>query len=170
MSNFKISKTILENINEQNDRINKCVDTVNGIANEQELNQEMSLNEQIRQQNELIRQEQYNNNENKFTKVNDKISYITYEEFGAIGDGVVDDGDAIKRAHEYANTVKLPIKCESNKTYYIKNIDKYVLNGEILTLNRSVNRFHGGDVAKLKKIALKLLESGEEESEQEESN
>ena len=28
MSNFKITKTILENINEQNDRINECVDIV----------------------------------------------------------------------------------------------------------------------------------------------
>ena len=40
---------------------------------------------------------------------------------------------------------------------YIKNIDKYVLNGEILTLNRNINRFHGKDVAKLKLIAEALI-------------
>lgn len=68
------------------------------------------------------------------------------------------------------NILKCNIDYTIGNSFYIKNIDKYVLNGEILTLNRSVNRFHGGDVAKLKKIALKLLESGEEESEQEESN
>ena len=43
-------------------------------------------------------------------------------------------------------------------SFYIKNIDKYVLDGEILSLNRAINRFHGGDINKLKKIASRLLE------------
>ena len=29
--------------------------------------------------------------------------YVSYEEFGAIGDGKTDDFDAIAKAHEYAN-------------------------------------------------------------------
>ena len=36
MDNFKITKTILENINEQNDRINECVDIVNGYTTDEE--------------------------------------------------------------------------------------------------------------------------------------
>ena len=54
MSNFKITKTILENINEQNDRINECVDIVNGYTTDEEtrVNQELQ-----RQQNELRREE-----------------------------------------------------------------------------------------------------------------
>ena len=76
MSNFKITKTLLENINEQDDKIGQCIDIVNSFTKEQELNQEMILNEQIRQQNELIRQEQYNNNENRFNEINEQLDNI----------------------------------------------------------------------------------------------
>lgn len=73
MDNFKITKTILENINEQNDRINECVDIVNGYTTDEEtrVNQELQ-----RQQNELIRQEQYKNNENRFTEINTQLDNI----------------------------------------------------------------------------------------------
>ena len=46
-------------------------------------------------------------------------NYITYEEFGAIGDGVYDDGIAIKAAHEYANAHDLKV-IATGKTYHIK--------------------------------------------------
>ena len=76
MNNFKITKTILENINEQDDKIEQCIEIVNSFTKEQELNQEMILNEQIRQQNELIRQEQYNNNESRFANVEEQLDSI----------------------------------------------------------------------------------------------
>ena len=53
----------------------------------------------------------------KYTNV--MKNYITYEEFGAIGDGVYDDGIAIKAAHEYANTRDLKV-IATGKTYHIK--------------------------------------------------
>lgn len=70
------------------------------------------------------------------------------------------------------NILKCNIDYSISSSFYIKNIDKYVLNGEILTLNRVINRFHGGDILKLKKIALRLLEDKEEvlNNEQEKSN
>ena len=70
MDNFKITKTILENINEQNDRINECVDIVNGYTTDEEtrVNQEKQ-----RQENELRREEQYNNNENRFNEINTQL-------------------------------------------------------------------------------------------------
>lgn len=73
MNNFKITKTILENINEQNDRINECVDIVNGYTTDEEtrVNQELQ-----RQENELRREEQYNNNENRFTEINTEMDHI----------------------------------------------------------------------------------------------
>ena len=53
------------------------------------------------------------------------------------------------------------LKCNINYTipssFYIKNIDKYVLDGEILTLNRKILRFHSGDVNRLKMIADELI-------------
>jgi hypothetical protein len=44
---------------------------------------------------------------------------ITYEEFGAIGDGKTDDQAAIIAAHNAANTRGLKVQVNGNKTYYI---------------------------------------------------
>ena len=55
------------------------------------------------------------------------------------------------------NIIKTNIDYTISNSFYIKNIDKYVLNGEILTLNRNINRFHGKDINKLKSIAESLL-------------
>ena len=45
----------------------------------------------------------------------------------------------------------------SNK-YYIKNIDKYVMNGEILTLNKKLNNMHQNDVHNMEKLAKDLID------------
>lgn len=45
--------------------------------------------------------------------------YVTYEEFGAIGDGVADDLPAICRAHEYANEHGLNVKTRADATYHL---------------------------------------------------
>lgn len=56
------------------------------------------------------------------------------------------------------NILKCNVDYTIENSFYIKNIDKYVLDGEILSLNRTINRFHGGDINRLKKIASRLLE------------
>lgn len=56
------------------------------------------------------------------------------------------------------NIIKNNIDYTISSSFYIKNIDKHVLNGEILTLNKKINRFHPQDIAKLKHIALSLIE------------
>ena len=45
--------------------------------------------------------------------------YVTYEEFGAVGDGKTDDQDAIVAAHAAANEKGLPVKAGNDRTYYI---------------------------------------------------
>ena len=45
-----------------------------------------------------------------------------------------------------------------SKNYYIKNIDKYVMDGEILTLNKRLNTFHQKDVNNMKTMALDLID------------
>ena len=45
--------------------------------------------------------------------------HVSYEDFGAVGDGVTDDFDAIEAAHKYANENGLEIKTKSDATYYI---------------------------------------------------
>ncbi|MBR1869500.1 MAG: hypothetical protein IJ799_05475 [Bacteroidales bacterium] len=45
--------------------------------------------------------------------------YITYEKFGARGDGVHDDFPAIVAAHEAANRKGLPVRARDGRKYYI---------------------------------------------------
>ncbi len=44
---------------------------------------------------------------------------VTYEKFGAVGDGVHDDLPAICEAHEYANAQGLPVRSKANATYHL---------------------------------------------------
>ena len=50
--------------------------------------------------------------------------YITYEQFGAVGDGIHDDQAAIIAAHQAANEQGLPVRAADGKTYYIGRGDK----------------------------------------------
>lgn len=61
------------------------------------------------------------------------------------------------------NILKCNIDYTITNSFYIKNIDKYVLNGEILTLNRNILRFHGSDINRLRLIAKELIRDNEEE-------
>jgi hypothetical protein len=47
--------------------------------------------------------------------------HLTYEQFGAKGDGVTDDFPAIIATHAAANEKGLPVKATGGKTYYIGN-------------------------------------------------
>ena len=51
-------------------------------------------------------------------------SYLAYEDFGALGNGINDDFDAILAAHEEANRLGLPIKARTGAVYYIGGADK----------------------------------------------
>lgn len=59
-----------------------------------------------------------------------KPRFITYEKYGAKGDGVTDDMPAIVAAHAAANTKGLPVRATDGKTYYIS---KAPLTAEIRT-------------------------------------
>ncbi len=48
-----------------------------------------------------------------------KERFVTYEAFGAVGDGIHDDFEAIVRAHDYANEQGLPVRAKDDATYYI---------------------------------------------------
>lgn len=50
--------------------------------------------------------------------------YVTYEAFGAIGDGKTDDMQAIVNAHEYANANSLSVFANETATYYIGGASK----------------------------------------------
>ena len=47
--------------------------------------------------------------------------FLSYEQFGAVGDGVTNDFPAIYAAHNYANENGLTVKATAGKTYYISD-------------------------------------------------
>lgn len=47
------------------------------------------------------------------------IEPVTYEAFGAVGDGVTDDLPAILKAHEHANQNGLPVRSKPGATYHL---------------------------------------------------
>ncbi|MDQ8197441.1 hypothetical protein QEH56_04740 [Pelagicoccus enzymogenes] len=48
-----------------------------------------------------------------------KAGQVSYENFGAAGDGVTDDAVAIAATHAYANQHQLKVRAKDNATYYI---------------------------------------------------
>ena len=68
-----------------------------------------------------------------------------------------DTGRDYMSLFDIRNVLKCNIDYTISSSFYIKHIDKYVLNGEILTLNRNINRFHSKDITKLKLIAEALI-------------
>ncbi len=50
--------------------------------------------------------------------------FITYEDFGAVGDGNTDDMEAIVKTHEYANANNLSVFADETATYYIGGASK----------------------------------------------
>jgi hypothetical protein len=52
---------------------------------------------------------------------------ICYSEFGAVGDGITDDFDAIIKAHTVANEAGLKVRADAGATYYIGGADKTAL-------------------------------------------
>ena len=60
--------------------------------------------------------------------------------------------------YDIRTIIKNNIDYTLSKNYYIKNIDKYTISGEILTLNNRINLFHSKDINNMKKMALDLID------------
>ena len=50
--------------------------------------------------------------------------YVTYEDFGAVGDGKADDFEAIVKTHEYANAKGLSVFANETAIYYMSGANK----------------------------------------------
>ena len=72
---------------------------------------------------------------------NRDISYVTYEEFGAVGNGVTDDFFAIKAAHDVANISGQIVKATAGKTYLIHEtrVDGFGASPEAIIIKTNVD-------------------------------
>ena len=50
--------------------------------------------------------------------------FVSYEEFGAKGDGVANDFEAIMKAHDYANEMGLPVVTDFFKNTELVGVEK----------------------------------------------
>lgn len=75
-----------------------------------------------------------------------------------------DTGKDYLSLFDIRNIIKSNIDYTISKNFYIKNIDKYNLNGEILTLNRNIVRFHNSDISNMKNLALDLIDDKHKEN------
>lgn len=69
-----------------------------------------------------------------------------------------DTGKDYLSLFDIRNIIKTNIDYTISKNYYIKNIDKYVMAGKILTLDKKLNAFHQSDINNMKKMALDLID------------
>ena len=61
------------------------------------------------------------------------------------------------------NILKNNVDYTISKNFYIRNIDKYVLKGDILTLNKFINKAYSSDIKNMTKLALDLISESLEE-------
>jgi len=61
------------------------------------------------------------------------------------------------------NIIKSNVDYTISRNFYIRNIDKYVLKGEILTLNKFINKVCSSDIKNMNKLALDLISENKDE-------
>jgi len=82
--------------------------------------------------------------------------FVTYEAFGAVGDGVHDDLPAICKAHEYANKQEFPVRSNPVATYHLGS---KALTAVITTdTNWSTSKFTIDDSAEIENHKIPLFE------------
>ena len=72
-----------------------------------------------------------------------------------------DTGKDFISLFDIRNMIKANVDYTISRGFYIKNIDKYVLDGEILTLNKNIRRFNAGDIKNMEKLAEALISEKE---------
>ncbi len=85
-------------------------------------------------------------------KDNDKTNYKV------VFNSSKDTGKDYYSLFDVKNIIRHNIDYTIDRTFYIKDIDKYVINGQILTLDKKIRARRSKDVMRLTKIANSLLE------------
>ncbi len=84
-------------------------------------------------------------------KDNEKTNYLT------ILNNSINQRTDYLSLFDIRTIIRTNIDYTISKSFYIKNINKYLLAGDILTLNSSINNIHQRDINNLKKLATNIL-------------
>ena len=91
-----------------------------------------------------------------------------FENYKVVFNSSKDTGKDYFSLYDVKNIIKHNIDYTINSSFYIKDIDKYVIDGEILTLNKKIRALKKGDIFKLTKLSSALLDTKKKENEEEE--
>ncbi|MBR2971438.1 MAG: hypothetical protein IKC61_00740 [Clostridia bacterium] len=84
------------------------------------------------------------------------VGTVKYEDYGAVGDGVTDDSEAIRAAHKVANDLGLPVEAKAGATYYIGSLEQTIIVKTSTNLNGATLLFDDHQVrwddAKLRNV------------------
>ena len=69
-----------------------------------------------------------------------------------------DTGKDYMSMYDIRTVIDTNIDYTISRKYYIRDIDKYVVDGEILTLNKKLNSMHQSDVMNMRKMAMDLID------------
>lgn len=81
------------------------------------------------------------------------------ENYKVVFNSSKDTGKDYFSLFDVKNIIKHNIDYTIDRSFYIKDIDKYVIDGKILTLDKKIRLSKKGDIMKLTKLASALLES-----------
>lgn len=69
-----------------------------------------------------------------------------------------DTGKDYMSMYDIRTVIETNIDYTISRKYYIRDIDKYVVDGQILTLNKKLNHMHQSDVLNMRKMAMELID------------
>ena len=81
------------------------------------------------------------------------------ENYKVVFNSSKDTGKDYFSLFDVKNIIKHNIDYTIDRSFYIKDIDKYVIDGKILTLDKKIRLSRKGDIMKLTKLASALLDA-----------
>ena len=85
------------------------------------------------------------------------------EEYKVVFNSSKDTGKDYFSLFDVKSIIKHNIDYTIDRTFYIKDIDKYVIDGKILTLDKKIRALKKSDIMKLTKLASALIEPSKKE-------
>lgn len=88
-----------------------------------------------------------------------------FDNYKVVFNSSKDTGKDYFSLYDVKNIIRHNIDYTIDNSFYIKDIDKYVIEGEILTLNKKIRALKKSDIFKLTKLSSALLDTKKEKKE-----